>query len=171
MVVNRLDNRGLVKWSKRYGSVESNDLSEIVLGSDGSIGLIGRAKFDGSTYGIHLATVSIDGAILLSKVYHFLTVSTGGYKLNAFPDGGYLIICRGRHAPSTIYKLTAFKMNNAGDIEWGLRMDDKIENIDKYNYVRDAAVLPNGDIGLVGYVDHFNSSLDDSFVIKLNSNG
>lgn len=77
----------------------------------------------------------------------------------------------GKHAPSTRYKIAVFKVNNAGVLQWAFRMDDTIENVEKYNYIRDAAVLPNGDVVLAGYIDRHDSSLDDTFLIKLNSQG
>ena len=61
MVVYRLDNRGVVKWGKRIGTAEGNDLNEMVMSSDGNIGLLGKAKFDGTTYGLHLTTLTTDG--------------------------------------------------------------------------------------------------------------
>ena len=54
MVIHWLDNRGILKWSKRLGSSDSNDASSVAIGSDGSIVILGRAKHDGTNIGLHL---------------------------------------------------------------------------------------------------------------------
>ena len=82
IVLHRLNSTGQVKWSKRFGSDDINYLNEMVLGSDGSIGVLGKAKYDATNAGLHFAKVSLDGAILLSKVYHFNVIYTFQMKMS-----------------------------------------------------------------------------------------
>lgn len=170
MVTYRLDNRGVVKWVKRVGSVESNDLSSIALSSDLHIALSGRARYDGTTYGTHITTLSVDGAILMSKVYYLVTMSTYG-KVVANVDGGFIVQGSAKFAPSTIYKPIVYKVNSALEVQWAVKVDDNLSTQDKYVYARFPMVASNGDIVIVGYMDKTESSLDDTFVLRLNANG
>ena len=64
MVVYRLDNRGIVKWSKRIGTTESNSLTSITATTDGNIALLGSANYDPANTGWHLTVLSGEGSIL-----------------------------------------------------------------------------------------------------------
>lgn len=128
MVVYRLDNRGIVKWSKRIGTTESNSLTSITATTDGNIALLGSANYDPANIGWHLTVLSGEGSILLSKVYYCTDITTAGMRLAAVPNGGgFVMIGRAKFAPSVINKVVIVKVSNAGVVEWSTRMEDTLQ--------------------------------------------
>ena len=143
----------------------------MVLGSDGTIAIIGRAYYDGSNYGIHLTKLTqAEGGIVLSRVYHYTDIDGRSAGLTPDPSGGLIIHGRGKIPPSTQFKGLVFKVDDSGDVQWSTNLDDNIAG-DELIYIGGTRVTSTGDIIVVGYLGKPSSASSDTFLAKLNGSG
>lgn len=171
MVVYRLTSRGEVKWAKRLGTDEPNDLTSIALGADGNVAILGKAYYNSLNYGLHLTILTVEGDVLLSKVYYYSRIYTSWSRITSDPtDGGYVIAGQGKIPRNRMLKTFAFKVSSSGEIEWSVNVNDNI-SADKFLQIMEPLVMSAGDVILLGFLDKPQNIRDDTFLVKLNGSG
>ena len=139
----------------------------MALGADGNIAILSRAYYDGPL----LITLSPEGSIQQSKVYHFVDISSSSSYATSHPHGGYVLTARGRLPPRSSYKVFIIKVTGDGDVEWSANIDDTVPADDRAIYVRELSVTDEGDIIVMGDADRVGSSVHDTFLVKLSATG
>ncbi|MCU0290758.1 MAG: PKD domain-containing protein [Thermoanaerobaculaceae bacterium] len=163
ILVVRLDATGSIVWQKKYGGPQ-NDLGFLAAGVDGGWILTGETESFGAGGGdIWLVKLESNGNIQWQKTY-------GGPQRDAgavFPDGtgGYFLVADTESFGSGQDDLWILRLDGQGNITWQRTYGGANEEAGAPWRLADGGILVSGITGSYG------GGKDDSFVMRLDSNG
>ena len=68
-------------------------------------------------------------------------------------------------------KALAYWVDSSGEVLWSIRMKEAQADLDKYVYNGEALLSSDGNVYIVGSMDKVDSSIDDTFILKLSLDG
>jgi hypothetical protein len=166
MYMVRTDAGGNQLWTRKFGTMGTDNIEHIIRQSDGTYILTGGT--DGPGLGGNdgsLVKTDSGGTVIWSKIY-------GGnsqddfhqvYKTN---DGGFLMSGTSRSSGALEPNMWLMKTNSSGDSTWS-----KTYGGDNHDHGYSAVQTADGGYIFVGYTSSFGFNGEDAYVVKTNSAG
>jgi gliding motility-associated-like protein len=162
----KMDNEGVVQWSRTYGGTADEVIHTIRQTADGGYVMAGQTKSYGNPLGDAWVT-KIDGAgtIQWSKRFGENSVNgDAGYGICQTSDGGYAIAGAQNTSPGVVNAMV-FKLDASGNVSWSKIFDSGLT--DEARHVEE----DNGALMVTGYTRQ-SASYHDVFLMRLDlSNG
>lgn len=166
MYLVRTNSNGDTLWTRKFGTIGTDNIEHIIRQPDGSFILAGGT--DGPGFGGNdgmMVKTDTGGTVLWSKLY-------GGNSQDDFhqveptADGGFILSGTSRSYSTSTPSMWLVKTNSAGDTTW-----TRIFGRENHDHGYSAQQTLDGGYIFVGYSSSFGFNFEDAYVVKTNSLG
>ena len=165
--VLKLDSGGNVLWQRTYGGSKEDSASSIQQTTDGGYIVAGGTdSFGAGEHDFWVLKLDSSGNISWQKTYGG---SSGEYAHSILQtsDGGYMAGGRIHESPgSDHYNILILKLDSSGNLSWQKRYGRS-----NYDGVSSIQQTTDGGYIMAGYTSSLGSSMDEIWVLKLDSSG
>ncbi|WP_457754193.1 hypothetical protein [Thermococcus sp.] len=154
------------QWVISYGGTEDETIYDVKITPDGGIIAVGvTSSFGAGNNDVWVIRLNREGQVLWQKTYGGKGDDTG-YAVAVTPEGEFIIAASTNSFGSGDYDFWLLKLDKHGNIKWEMTYGGEYGE-----GAMDVALMPNGDIIVVGYTGSFGAGNFDVWILRLDSAG